>query len=93
MRCGAPDGARRAMTTKYDVMRVHLAQPDWTADQIAAFLGCTSGYVRATARRNGLVLRRRHMATISGLLEQADMLEKRAQTLRDRAERMQRGYL
>ena len=44
------------MVTKHDVIREHKAHPDWCSADIARHLGCISGYVRATAQRNGLKL-------------------------------------
>lgn len=44
------------MTTKHDVIRVHREHPEWAAHQIAAHLGCLSGYVRKVAAREGLDL-------------------------------------
>lgn len=42
---------------KYAVMRMHEANPDWTARQIANALYCGQEYVRKTAYRNDLCLR------------------------------------
>lgn len=42
------------MTNKHDIARAHREHPLWCANEIAAHLGCTSAYVRATARRNYL---------------------------------------
>lgn len=39
------------MTNKHDITRTHRENPLWCANEIAAHLGCTSAYVRATARR------------------------------------------
>ena len=44
------------MTTKHDAIRVHREHPDWHSEQIARELGCVGGYVRETAKRNGLIL-------------------------------------
>jgi hypothetical protein len=44
------------MTTKHDVIRVHEAHPDWHSERMAQHLGCVGAYVRAVARREGLVL-------------------------------------
>jgi hypothetical protein len=44
------------MAMKDDVIRLHREHPDWCAAEIAAALGCESAYVRATAKRNELVL-------------------------------------
>lgn len=43
------------MTNAYQVISVNAAHPDWTAEQVAAHLGCTWSYVRATGQRQGLV--------------------------------------
>jgi hypothetical protein len=42
------------MTTKDQVINLHARYPNWSAAQIAAHLGCTPEYVRATRSRNGL---------------------------------------
>ncbi len=44
------------MATKDDVIRLHRANPKWTATEIACRLGCMGEYVRATAKRQGLKL-------------------------------------
>lgn len=41
-----------------DVVRVHLAHPKWPASRIAKHLRCSTGYVRATAKRRSLKLPR-----------------------------------
>lgn len=47
------------MVTKQDVYDAHLAHPEWRAVDIAAALGCSSAYVRSTARRGSIPLPRR----------------------------------
>lgn len=44
------------MTTKHDVIRLHRRDPALTSVEIAELLGCSPEYVRATFKRNGLVL-------------------------------------
>ena len=46
------------MVTKDQVIETHRVNPNWGAVQIAKHLGCLPAYVRATAKRNGLVLPR-----------------------------------
>lgn len=46
------------MATKDQVIRLHREHRDWTASQIAARLNCKPAYVRATAKRNYLILRK-----------------------------------
>ena len=46
------------MATKQQVIDSHRAHPKWTASEIADKLQCSSEYVRATAKRNGLKLRK-----------------------------------
>jgi hypothetical protein len=49
MECGV-------MAKKQDVIDTNAANPDWNSAEIALHLGCSSGYVRETARRCGLTL-------------------------------------
>ena len=44
------------MAKNREVLALHRVHPTWTAPQIARVLECDSGYVRATAQRNGIVL-------------------------------------
>lgn len=44
------------MANKNDVIRLHRKYPSLTCTEIAERLDCMPAYVRATARRNGLVL-------------------------------------
>lgn len=44
------------MATKHQVIALHREHPTWTARRIAFELGCGTGYVRATAQREGLTL-------------------------------------
>lgn len=47
-------------TMRDKVVAVFRAHPDWTSQAIADAVGAESEYVRATLRRNGLKLARRH---------------------------------
>ena len=44
------------MADQQQVLELHREHPDWAAPQIAAQLGCSAGYVRATAHRAGIKL-------------------------------------
>lgn len=46
------------MTTKDQVTAIHRAHRDWTPADIAVHLGCSAGFVRSVASRNGLQLPR-----------------------------------
>lgn len=64
------------MATKNQVIALHRAYPHWTDRDIAAELDCDSAYVRATARRNRLVLAsarhvKCHRSTIAQMLAEA----------------------
>lgn len=50
------------MVTKHDVISVYDKHPTWNAYDIAAYLQCSSGYVRATLQRNKLPARNRQRA-------------------------------
>lgn len=79
------------MTTKDDVMTCHLRNRDWTFNQIAEHLGCSSGYVRATAYRYGLSIPNRDKPEIRArrlrqkavaLMKQADEIEASAREVK-----------
>lgn len=44
------------MADQFQVIALHQKYPSLNGPQIAARLGCTSAYVRAAARRNGITL-------------------------------------
>ena len=46
------------MATKQEVIAAHRKHKAWGPSEIADHLGCSSGYVRATAQREGLILPR-----------------------------------
>lgn len=52
------------MATKQQVMDLHRENPDWSAPDIAARLGCKAAYVRATAQRCGLDLPKGKAVTV-----------------------------
>lgn len=55
------------MTDQSQVIALHRKYPDWHATKIAAQLGCSAGYVRATAQRKRLKLPRSQPDSISAL--------------------------
>jgi len=48
------------MATQDEVRAVHRLHPRWTAPEIVRELDCTTGYVRATARRLRIHLPKAH---------------------------------
>jgi len=50
----------RRRNLKYAVIKLHEANPDWTARQLANALGCGEPYIRQTAYRNKLCLKSAH---------------------------------
>lgn len=51
-----PRRGRIPRHTAQQVIDLHRQHPDWTSLELAKALGCLSGYVRATAQRQGLSL-------------------------------------
>jgi hypothetical protein len=54
------------MTTKQQVIDAHRKHPDWDDLMIALVLECEDEYVRATARRNSLILPSRWRRAVPG---------------------------
>lgn len=54
------------MTTKWQVIATHRQHRDWDDQQIADHLDCTPEYVRATAKRNNLILPTRMKRALVG---------------------------
>lgn len=71
------------MTTKHEVINMHRRNPTWTGADIAQALGCSSAYVRATARRNGIAL------TVDRMCVTPEQLRERAAKLIKRAEQLE----
>lgn len=59
------------MTTKEDIAALHDIHPEWTVRQVADALKCSTGYVRATARRGSFKFRLEHEAMNEELAEAA----------------------
>ena len=62
------------MTTKAEVIALHLKHPDWSSIRIAEALGCDDGYVRKTFHRNGLQFLRTESELISDQKRRESML-------------------
>ena len=78
------------MTTKEDVCALHEQNPSWTSTELAKALGCSSAYVRATAGRNGLILKGHNERTPEQLRESAAVLKMRANALLAKANEIER---
>lgn len=55
------------MATQRQVIDLHCAHPAWSANDIAQALGCSAGYVRATAQRLNITLPRATPESIEAL--------------------------
>lgn len=78
------------MANKDQVIALHKRFPKWTAPQIAARLRCDPGYIRATAKRQGLNLRK-GIACLNDPEEYAKSLRARADKLLSMARKIELG--
>lgn len=78
------------MASKAQVIDTHLDHPEWSSSRIARELDCTQEYVRATFRRNGLMLAgARSPAQRRADHCEAERLRKKAAEYLIRAERLE----